>query len=43
MREDVDERLHDLAVVAGIEMAHVVPVEDVDRAGLSRAEHQVRV
>ena len=42
-REDVLQRLDDLAVVAGVEMPHVVAIDQIDRAVLPGADQQVRM
>src|SRR5208283_2389298 len=35
--------LHDLAVVSRMKVAHVIPVDQIDRAFLSRLHQQVRI
>ena len=40
--EDVHQRLNNLVVVVRVVVPHVVPVDQVDRAVLAGAEHQVR-
>src|SRR6516225_1753252 len=36
-------RLNDLTVISGIEMAHLIPIEQIDAAFLASAYHQMPV